>query len=278
MNKKPYWITQNLQSIPTSLESDHFLFYTYDQVENGKSPLGNLGRDIIYGFIIQKMSPFKEVWIFPKDTLDSKISHRVADIFSLAMRIKCDLALSKPGEIFYNKKNLPVEPQPPNLLSFENICFSSKLETKEAEKSFIMAKILSSHCSYNKYFFQFNYLKELRCTDPYLGYLGLWSFIEIEWADDNKKANIKNSLKKLLIAWANGDRELKKDFTIRLDRISKKVGENFNEYSIRNLLAHGKYHIARSNWKTEDVKEFHYIHNELFKIMFSVLEERIINA
>lgn len=275
MQKIPYWITQNLKSIEYSYQENDLSLFTFEQVWEGKSPLKKLGKDILNHFIITKMSPFKEVFIFPKESIGSEISHKVGQIFPLICRIKNDNALSGHGTISFSNDDESNDYQPPQIQSQDDIHTSRLLVMEEAEENFALSKLIASSPKYSEYFCQLSYLKELRCTDPFLGYLGLWSFIEIEWAEKITRTDIKQSLKNLLEQVYATNKGSKKEFNSRLHAISIKVGASFDERSIRNLLAHGKYHVARNNWQATDNVEFHSIHDKLFTIMFTGLEQKI---
>lgn len=276
MEQAPYWITQNLRTIPDSLEAKELIFFTTSQVIDGKSPLGTHGKNILYQSVIRDMTPNKEVWIFPKTPLDCEVAHRVGQLFRLITKIKNDLNMTKSGTLLYTDSEVNVV-QPPQYENYRGTCSLREFNVEDADKAFKLSRWISSSPDYIKHLIQFNYLKELRCTDPFLGYLGLWSFIEIEWSKTPNKTDLQASMKNLLQQYFQKNKVAKKDFNARLKSISLKVGEIFDERSIRNLLAHGKYHYAMETWEPEDNTEFHNIHDELFAIMFSSLEQRILS-
>jgi len=275
MEQAPYWLTQNLISTPDISETNELNIFTTTQVIEGVSPLGEHGKNIVYQSVIKDMTPYNEIWLFPKKPLDSEISHRVGELFRLITKIKNDLNMTKSGTLLYIDNAFNVV-QPPQYENFRGACSLRNFNIEDADKAFKLSKWISSSPDYIKHLNQFNYLKELRCTDPFLGYLGLWSFIEIEWSKTPNKTVLSASLKNLFGQFFEGNRKAKKDFTSRLKTISEKVGDICGEKIIRNLLAHGKYHYAIETWEPEDNTEFHSIHDELFAIMFSSLEQKIL--
>lgn len=275
MEKFPYWLTQNIKSTTKLNKGTELQIFTNSEVMEGRSPLNEFGERIINDFLINTMSPFNQIWIFPKSPIDHEVAFNVGIMFRLIEKIKSDISLTKSG-IYINDDGIThlTAPQPVN---YDDPTTMREFNIEEAEKSFELSKFISSSPKFSQYFSQFEYLKKLRCTDPFLGYLGLWSFIEIEWSNSNRKTDIKVSLKNLLEESFKENRKAKRDFNIRLKAISSKVGEAFGEHNIRNLLAHGKYHYAKVKWESEDNKNFHGIHDELFLIMFRALEKRILN-
>lgn len=278
MSQIPYWLTINSMSQDDLADSQYFSFFNTNSVNNGDSPLHEHGRVFVNVLYSRGFSTHDKIWLFPKSSLDNKQSHQVGTLFNLLIRIKGDIALTRHGTITIDDVGELVDWQPPLPENQERVYTLRQLLPKEADSTFCLAKAIAEESQFYKYFNQLSYLKELRCTDPYLGYLGLWSFIEIEWADNPKKTDMKKSLKALLEIVFRGQRESKRAFDKRLNEISAKVGQSVDEYSIRNLLAHGKYHKVSTEWDVKSNQEFHGVHDELFRIMLEGLEVKIRNG
>lgn len=277
MTQIPYWLTINSNIQGDITDSEYLSFFNTNSVRDGESPLNEYGKvfvDMVYsvGF-----PPNDKIWVFPKASLNNEYSHQVGQLFVLLMRIKSDIALCNHGTITIDDYGVPVDWQPPNPTLQETRYTIRKLLLEDTDDTFLLAKNIAERSLFNECFNQLSYLKELRCTDPFLGYLGLWSFIEIEWADNPQKTDMKKSLKSLLDGVFHDKREFKKAFNTRLKDISAEVGRTMGEYSIRNLLAHGKYHKVSNNWDGESTSEFHAVHDELYRIMLEGLGTKIMN-
>ncbi len=278
MPQIPYWLTINSKLQDDLSGSDCLSFFNTNSVSDGESPLNEHGKVFVDMLYSRGFPPHDKIWLFPKAPLDNKHSHQVGQLFVLLMRIKSDNALCGHGTITTDDCGAYVNWQPPSPDLHENTYTIRQLLLGDTDATFLLAKDIAERSLFHKCFHQLSYLKELRCTDPFLGYLGLWSFIEIEWANDPKKTDMRKSLKSLLEDVFQDRRDSKKAFNNRLQDISTKVGRTMDEYSIRNLLAHGKYHKVLKDWDKESNEEFHAVHDELYKIMFEGLEAKIRNC
>ncbi|AWL10997.1 hypothetical protein HMF8227_00501 [Saliniradius amylolyticus] len=275
MPKIPYWLTINSDFEEKLSDSECFSYFETNSVSNGDSPLVEHGKRFVEMLYNMGCPTHDKIWIFVKEPLDNKLSHHVGTLFALLSRVKSDNALSEHGTVSLDGSGAFIDRQPPHPDIKDNVYTVRPFVPGEADATFLLARNIVERSLFNDYFHQFSYLKELRCTDPFLGYLGLWSFIEIEWADDPKKTDMNKSLKSLLEGAFHNQPENKRKFNKRLKYISSQVGESVGEYSIRNLLAHGKCRKVSSDWNEEMNIEFHAIHDDLFKIVLAGIEKKI---
>ena len=138
----------------------------------------------------------------------------------------------------------------------------------------------------DKYLSIFKFLLEIRRLLSHVNFIGelaLWSFIE-HYFSENKKAKTSDgkSLDQLLgFVYSNSEMEQKakkKAIQAKISDIGESISKDYNEKTLRNILAHGKYLTLQEGWTEDNWTKFNEIHSELFDLVIVAIKKEIADA
>ena len=277
-----YWV---INPLTTSIKKETYLKITAlspDKVISGNSPLGKEGKiffDIIHHHETSLYN--HNLWFFSDELFENqKDANRYNSILQIIGEALFDFKVSNYGLIMINGTTKEIiEKTLPQIENIQKTRLnkSDKFEKDEFHRLIKLTDtIYSLNENYSKYFIGiFNYLKDISLSPRFIGELALWSFIEHHWAKNKRKNEFGQSLKEFLET--NCTKTEKKEINKKIKELGSNLGKEYNENSIRNILAHGQHFTLQEGWTEENWENFYNLHTKLYQLVIQGIEKEVFN-
>lgn len=245
---------------------------------DGRSSLGVEGR-IFFDMLQRSVGLYDHsLWVFRNDEFHSQEeANSFSDIFRIVSESFYNFKVSFPGLIIVDSNsNEVVVKQPPQAEAYQSI----KLDTvgeDDLTRIFELSEKLHSIDSEkaNNFLSILDYLRDIRSSSAFVGELALWSFVEHYWSQNQGgNTDINQSLKSLL-EFVYVNKQDRRDFNLLVRNVGRDLGKQYDEHTLRNILAHGKHITLKENWTKDNWNNFYEVHERLLSIVLCGIEKQI---
>lgn len=277
-----YWVINPVKSNIETVYVSGFSVFNRENVVSGNTELGAEGK-IFFDLCHRTVSLYDHsLWIFADDCFTTQIqAEHFSRVLSVIAEAIYDFKISCPGLIIKDKKTDEyITKQPPQLKGFDSVRLNDIGEVEIKKLFDICRAVIALDVESGKYYESiFDYLRDIRLSPRFVGELALWSFLEHHWAPDKTDTKVRQSLNCLLgVVFDSSDYDdvkERKEFNKAINNIGKDLGKEYNEKTLRNILAHGKHFTLSEKWTEDNWSNFYMVHEKLFSLVVRGIEIEI---
>jgi hypothetical protein len=275
---KYYWVVNPVKSEIEKFSVSGFTVFNSENVVSGNTELEEEGK-IFFDLFRQRVNLYSSLWIFADDCFETQDkAEQFSRVLCVIAEAFYDFKVSRPGLMILDQERDECSTkQPPQLESFNSVRINDIGESELQRLFDICRAVISLDAESGRYFESiFDYLRDIRLSPRFVGELALWSFLEHHWAENKAKTNVSNSLKTFLELVFN-DRKERSEFRKAIDSIGEDLGSEYNERTLRNILAHGKHFTLSEKWTDKNWSNFYEVHEKLYLLVVKGIEIEIGN-